>query len=430
MNPLRLGLLGLALVAAPAHAQDLPALEIVTAARPADGTPLSALIDRAGEESPLLLAARAEEDAARARIDAARPWRSPTLRGGIANVDISGARAPTVTTLELSVPIEYDGRIDAEVAAARALAEGAVERTAEETRALGLALALHYAGALEARVHAATGAARVRRIEAILARIERRIALGEGSLLDLAAVRLALADARASVVGHEAEIRLAERGLAELAGTDAVATGSLLVETPGEPVEAWLARALSARPELRAADRAIEAAERIRDARGRARSPELAVYAGWQHSFESLMSLFNQPEFDAILFGVEVELPTRLLWDGELREADALVLVRTAEREALARQIRREVESAALALQAAEEETAIRQAALEDARAATALVGRALEVGEQSVLTLLTAERVVLDAIEGYQHALAEQSRRLVTLRHAAGEAIEAWPAP
>jgi outer membrane protein TolC len=430
MKTLRLGLVALALGAAPASAQELPALEIVTAARPADGTSLASLIERAGAESPLLLTARAEEGAARARIDAARPWRSPTLRGGIANVDVSGARAPTVTTLELSVPIEYDGRIDAELAAASALAEGAAEHTAEATRTLGLALALRYADALEARVHAETGAARVRRIEAILARIERRIALGEGSLLELAAVRLALADARASVVGHEAETRLAERGLAELAGTDARATGSLLVEAPGEPVEAWLARALAARPELRAADRAIEAAERIREARGRARAPELAVYAGWQHSFETLMSLFNQPEFDALLFGVELELPTRLLWDGELREADALVAARTAEREALARQIRREVEAAVLTLEAAEEETAIRHAALEDARTATTLVGRALEVGEESVLTLLSAERVVLDAIEAYQHALAEQARRLVTLRHAAGEPIEAWPAP
>jgi outer membrane protein TolC len=427
MSALRLLVLLLLPSAGAAHAQDLPPIDVVTAARPEGGTPLSQLIVEA-LDGPLVRAARAGEDAARARIDVERPWRSPHLRGGMATVDVSGARAPTVTTIEVTVPIEYDGSIDAAVAARAAEADAEHETVRLASRALVFELARRYATALEARVHAGTGAARLRRAEAILAWLERRVELGEGSLLDLASARLAVADARASLVAHEAEVARAERGVSELSGGEAIATGSLAIARPVPPVEELLAHAVASRPELRAAERTIEAAERTRDARHRARAPDLSLYVGWQHSFESLMSLFNQPEYDALLFGIDVEVPTHLAWDGELRESDALVAAAVAERDALERQVRREVEAARVALRAAHEETAIREAALADARTAAELVARALALGEERVLTLLAAERVVLDAIESYQHALGTEAIRHLELLDASGRDLDAWP--
>lgn len=413
----------------PAHAQT--PLEVATAAHPDGESTYEETARRADRDSPLLRGARAGEDLARAHADAARPWRSPHLRGGVATVDVSGASAPTVTSIEVSVPIEYSGAIDAEVASRVALADAEHHAVLDAARVLRIELAQAWADALEARVVLATRQARLERASSITERLERRLAIGEGSALEVAAARLEVADARAAWIAAEAEVRAAELAIAELAGSPSSvvhAGGSLELVAPSDDVDALVAAAQGARPELAALERQIEAAERARDARHRGRAPDVSLFLGWQHSFPSLMTLFNQPEYDALFFGADVEIPTHLAWDGELREADAAVQAAEAARDTLALAIEREVRVAHTRVLAAAEATRVRRDALTDARAAAELVLRVIELGEEQILAVLAAERTVLSAIEAFQRALAEEARAHLALLGATGAPLERWP--
>ncbi len=409
---------------------DLPPLEVATGVSPDDALAFEALLE-ALNTSPRRRAAEAESEAAHARIDRARVLPSPRLRGGVASVDISGASAPTVTTLELSVPIEYSGRVDARIDQAVALEDAQRALLAEVELGLSAEAAARYADAIEAALIHRTRLALAARAERIALLVQRRIELGDGSELDAAAARIEIARLRAEVVTAEGALGAAGVALAELLGSferEPLATGSLLFDEPGPMLEARIAEALAARPDLLALRRAVESREHAREERHRSRAPELSVYVGWQHSFESLGSLFNQPEYDALMFGLDVEIPVRLAWDGELREADAELAAREAEVAGLELGIRREIHAAARAYATARARTRALEAALVDVRLAAELVTRTLELGEERVLGVLAAERHLGEAIETYQRALGEEARRYLSLERALGHRIEHWP--
>jgi len=430
MRPL-LSLLLVCALGAASSARAQSSIEVRTSVAPLNATPYETLHAEALASHPSLRLSRAEETAAIARIDSGRVLPSPHLRGGVASVDISGARAPTVTTLELVVPIEYSGRIDASIDAATTLAEARRALTASSEVELSAQVALRYAAALQAALVVATRHALLERAERIALLIERRLELGEGSALDAAAARLELSRSRAALSLAEGQLAQAGVALAALTGDfteEPLAMGSL--RFPDAPVDmaARIEHALSERPDLRSLRLAVEAAEHTRTRRERARAPDLSVYVGWQHSFESLESLFNQPEYDALLFGLDIELPVRLAWDGELREADAEFAARQAELEARELTARAEIYIAVRAHAAARTRTAILEAALSDVQLAAALVTRTVELGEDRVLSVLSAERTLGEAIEHYQTALGDEAQRYLELMRALGERIERWP--
>jgi cobalt-zinc-cadmium efflux system outer membrane protein len=413
----------------PAHGQ--ASIEVRTSVAAPNATPYEGVRAAVLASHPSLRRSHAEEDAAMARVDGARVLPSPHLRGGVASVDISGARAPTMTTLELVMPIEYSGRIDASVDAASAMAEARRASTASSEIDLGIEVALRYAGALEAALVVATRRALVERAERIALLVERRLELGEGSALDAAAARLEVARSRAASSLAEGDLAQAAVALAALTGdfTEALqVTGSLRFPDAPADLSARIDHALSQRPDLRALRLAVEAAEHTHRRGERARAPELAVYLGWQHSFESLGSLFNQPEYDALLFGLDIELPVRLAWDGELREAAAELAARQAELEARELVARAEMYLAVRAHEAARARTAILEAALSDVQLAAALVTRTVELGEDRVLSVLSAERTVGEAVESYQTALGDEAQRYLELMRALGDGVERWP--
>jgi|GEM_PF-2524812 len=412
-----------------AHAQS--SIEIRTSLAPPSATSYEAIRVAVLASHPSLRLSHAEEDAARARIDGGRALPSPHLRGGVASVDISGARAPTMTTVELVVPIEYSGRIDAAVDAASAMAEARRASTASCEVELGTQVAMRYAAALQAALVVATRHALVERAERIALLIERRLELGEGSALDAAAARLELSRSRAASSVAEGNLAQAGVALAALTGDfteEPLVMGSLrFPDAPGD-LAARIEHALSQRPDLRALRLAVEAAEHTRRRRERARAPDLSVYVGWQHSFESLESLFNQPEYDALLFGLDIELPVRLAWDGELREANAELAARQAEVEARELVARSEIYLAVRAHEAARARTAILEGALSDVQLAAGLVTRTVELGEDRVLSVLSAERTMGEAVENYQTALGDEAQRYLELMRALGDGVERWP--
>lgn len=413
-----------------AHAQDaLSPLAIETSVAPEEATTYASLLS-ALEAHPRVVAARAERDASHARIDRARVLPSPHLRGGLATLDVSGASAPTVTTLELSMPIEYSGRIDARIAEATALSEARGELLAVTELGLTTEAAMRYADAIEAALVHRTRLALLARAEAITVLVQRRVELGDGSELDAAAARIELSRLRAEVITAEGALGAAGVALAELLGSferEPRATGSLVFPDAGS-LDARIEEALAARPDLRALRLAVQAAEQARLERDRTRAPDASIYVGWQHSFASLGTLFNQPEYDAILVGLDVEIPVRLAWDGELREADANLAAREAEVAALELSVRQEILAAARAHAAARARTAVLAASLEDVALAARLVSRTLELGEERLLGVLTAERRLGEAIESYQRALGEEARRYLELERALGHRVERWP--
>jgi outer membrane protein TolC len=159
------------------------------------------------------------------------------------------------------------------------------------------------------------------------------------------------------------------------------------------------------------------AAERERDLASAARWPELDLSVGWIHSFASLApSLFNQPEYDAILIGATIEIPIRLAWDGDLRAADAAIERTHAALRAAELAVDVEVREALAEYERARDQLAARQAALEEATALRAAAAEALSRGASTVVEQLAANAAAREAEAAYLAAAADHARTLAIL--------------
>ncbi len=392
---------------------------VVTAPTGASGTSYTGYVDRVLSESPIWADAEAAVRAADAQIDIARVLPSMRLSGGVSSVDISGARAPNATQVILSMPLDYAGqtgrRIDARVVehqATIALADGT-------RRDLSRLAAEHFVDALRASL------VRVRAIEAadadaaLLHAIETRASAGEATALQVGLARLAAASGvarRTEAEGAERTTRLALSQLLGAVDTSLVPVGDLGIAPHTFDGESLVQEALASRPEVRAAQLLEATAERQRDLASAARWPELDVQVGWLHSFASLATLFNQPEYDALILGATIEIPIRLAWDGDLRAADASIDRAQAALRSAELAVSLEVREALAAYETARDRLAAREGALEEASALRRAATQALSQGSGTVVELLAAQAAARDAEGAYLDAAADHARTLVIL--------------
>lgn len=382
-------------------------------------TPYGRYVERVIAESPTYVEAQALVHAADAAIDVARVLPSPRISGGVSSVDVSGARAPNVTEVVLSIPLDYAGRTGRRVDARIAEHEAAVAVADGARRDLARLAAQHFVDALEATLarERATDAAEAD--AALLRAIEARARVGEATALDVGLARLAAASGvarRTEAEGTERTSRLALSALLGDVDARLAPVGDLRVAPRSFDADALVQEALASRPELRAAQMVAEAAERQRDLAHAARWPEVDVQIGWLHSFASLETLFNQPEYDALILGASVEIPIRLAWDGDLRAADAAIEHAQAALRAEELAISIEVRRALADYETARDRLAAREAALVEAAALRQAASQALAQGASTVVELIAAQNAAREAELAYLHAAAEHARALETL--------------
>jgi multidrug efflux system outer membrane protein len=409
---------------------------------------LDDFVDRAARASPTLDTALARLRQARALAGVTEAERSPQL-----GVDAGGRRARTAPAergaapdapsapstsyqARLSASYEADlfGRIAANVAAARADAAGA----AAAYRSVLLALQADVAQtwlqlrALDAEQAALDDAVALR--EQNVGINEHRFALGEIGEFDLSRARTELATARAEAIGLARRRAVAEHALAVLLGEApaqfAVAVRPLREGEATPAIPAGLpSTLLERRPDIAAAQRAMEAANaRIGVARA-AMFPALSIGAGAGGVAGTVRDIGSYGAHSWML-GALLSMP---LVDGGRNRAN-LERSRAALDEAVATYRQRvltafaEVEDSLAGVRILAAQAAEVDRALASARRSADLARKLYDAGRSSYLDLLDAQR----ALAGVQRQAAvlrgERALAAVALVRALGGGWDSAP--
>lgn len=327
------------------------------------------------------------------------------------------------TTLSVEVPLDLFGRVGSTGSGYRALSRAlttAVDEGAQELR-LRVIQAYRQASlaqrALQVTERALAGA-RAREAD-----IEARVSEGAALQADLLRARARRRQREAELAERRGDASVALSALGRALGTPAGTTHvpSEGPQAPG-PVEgdetAWVARALQARPALKAAAAKVEGTRLLLKAEERGAWPELMAFGQVQDDRNSLDGGKQSGAVGAFL---------RLsLFDGgrSKRTAGATADVRAAEQEArsAADQIRLEVEMAWRRAQASRERVSAAQGGAEEGREALRVVQERRQAGLATLTDELETEAAALGAELEELRAATEAELAVAALRRAAGE--------
>jgi len=376
-------------------------------------------------DSPRLASARAALEAALARARQAGALTNPTLSYGYEQTAVGNERNSQMITA-LEQPLELTGVRSARQEAARWLAEGTAadlgaaraEVAFEATQAYALAQAAGERLALAERAAAAFD--RAQRVTGA------RLAAGDVSGYEARRVRLE--GARYAAVRSEAALarRTAYLALATLTGMppDSLAATGLVPLESQPPAPALLDRdsivtlALQRRPELRAGEAQVAAAQANARAAGRERIPLPIISAGWKT--EQISAAVTR--LNGFVAGVSLALP---FWDrrgGAVSAANAEARAREADVELVRRQVVRDVEEARASLLAVLEEVQRLSAVLgPEATAALQAAETAYTEGEIGLVEWLDAVRAYQEAESSYATLRADLYVRRAALERATG---------
>jgi outer membrane protein TolC len=182
------------------------------------------------------------------------------------------------------------------------------------------------------------------------------------------------------------------------------------------------ARALQERPEVRAADNAIQAAEARARMATAAGVPDITPVLAYMHTFNL------PPQNNFLFFGVEGTLP---IWRGNKIEpavaaARARVEATQALAQALRNRVRAEVLSLAAQLRAEQSLVEIQRRLVPLARQTLDSAVSAYAAGRIGLLTVLDSEREALMRHVDLAQHLALQQQRRAELERAVGSTLEA----
>ncbi|MDE2410169.1 MAG: TolC family protein [Sphingomonadales bacterium] len=382
----------LGLVGTPAAAQDLPAT-----------------IAAALAHAPAMAEARAGEDAAAARNEAARAERNPTLTlegsygaGRIDNGGFFGFTAAGTTPLSLRAagdwPLWTGGRVAAAVAGAGSGVAMAKAGTQSTAAAVTVEAVATYADVVGGRRLLAQAKQLTAELDVVARQAHLRFQVGEIPASDLAAARARKAEGEAGLALAEARLASAEAHYQRLTGAPA----GELAPLPALPVlpaslDEATDRAHAANPALRQAEEGVAAARAgARAARAEGR-PTIGAFA---EATRMRDQFFPGYKADAMAVGV------RGRWtpfaggrvSAKIREADAAI----GGAEARAAQARLALDGAVIdawtgfrAAQRMVEASALRVAAAREVLRSSKLEA---SVGEKTTLQVLDAEREVMAA--------------------------------
>jgi len=245
---------------------------ILVGSAPLHAETLDQAIAEALVHAPALAAARAREDAADARIDAARAQHMPEAvvsgQVGTGWIDPQGffgltARDVTPATARVSVtlPLFTGGRIAAAEQQAKGGAAAAAEQTHMTALNLRIAVVQAYSGVLTARQLINRYDKLIAALDEAVRQARLKFQAGEGTSTEIAQAEARRAEATAGLADAQGRLASASGQLTSLVGSPVVVDAAL-PQLPALPTseDDAVARALAGNPQLRAAKNQMDVA--------------------------------------------------------------------------------------------------------------------------------------------------------------------------
>ena len=368
--------------------------------------------------------------AAAGRRVAPEPWfpSSPVLAVTLARRGGSDGRGDTLNyTASLSQEIAIAGQRGAHRRAAEADVDARVQETTATARRVAAAGYVAYFDLVAARDSVEVA----RRLESTaqqIARVTRgRAEAGVASALDAEVADAASLRVTQARLDAERELRADAARLASLLGRDPLeqniaVAGELEplagVDTIARSVSEDLARQ---RPEVRALASDRRAYEAQAEAFRRARVPNLTF------------QLFSQNDgYNERVLGAGLSVPIPLpqpvgrLYDGEIREAEALARQTVAKSELLVRELSADLAAAVATYEGRRSETALfTQERVDRSERLLSELGKEIEAGRLPVRDALLAQQQLIDVLRGFVETRRALCVASVELALAAGVALE-----
>lgn len=392
-----------------------------------------ALVGRALASNRELAAARLDVTRARARLRQSGLLPNPVLEVEQTGGALGISKGEVERRAEISVPIEYGGKRGRRIDVAEAELRAAEAFVADRERRLAADVRRLYVEAIAA-TRELSFTNELTQIDTEIGNVlQIRVREGDAPPLEESLLRVEIDRLRSRRAMLEGRRRAAELQLLTVIGLPADER-IVLADGYGDGVTVPTAEdavrlALERRPDLRAADLNIAAAEaglRLSNAQA---LPEITVFGGYtkgRSGFDDtpVGPLTDQDQlFNA---GVGISLPIFNRNQGAKAEAAAAIEQARRLRELTELQIRAEVESARARYRAADAAVEVfRQGVIERSAANVRTMRAAYEAGAFTISEFLAERRRLVDAQRELTEALTERAVALIDLQAAVAEPIE-----
>lgn len=391
------------------------------------------LVRRALASNRELAAARVEIARARARLRQATLLPNPVLEVEQTGGALGISEGEVERRAEISVPIEYAGKRGRRIDVAEAELRASEAVVADRERRLAAEVRRFYAEAIAAsRELSFTN--ELTQIDAEIGSVlQVRVSEGDAPPLEANLLRVEIDRLFSRRAMLEGRLRATELQLVTVIGLPAderIALGDSYGDGVTVPTNEDAVRlALQRRPDLRAAELNVAAAEaglRLANAQG---LPDITVFGGYAKGRSGFDDTPVGPLTDRDrLFnaGVGISLPIFNRNQGAKAEAGAAIEQATRLRELTELQIRAEVESAAARFHAAEAAIDVfREGVIERSTENVRTMRAAYEAGAFTISEFLTERRRLVDAQRELTEALTERAVALIDFQAAVAEPIE-----
>lgn len=396
-------------------------------------TTADALVRRALTTNRELAAARLDVTRARARLRQSGLLPNPVLEVEQTGGALGISKGEVERRAEISVPIEYGGKRGRRIDVAQAELQVAEAVVTDRERRLAADVRRLYAEAIAA-TRELSFTNELTQIDTEIGNVlQIRVREGDAPPLEESLLRVEIDRLRSRRAMLEGRRRAAELQLATVVGLPAD-EHIVLADSYGEGVavpsaEDAVRLALERRPDLRAADLNIAAAEAgLRLANAQA-LPEITVFGGYakgRGGFDSTPVGPLVDEDQLINAGVGISLPIFNRNQGAKAEAAAAIDQAKRLRELTESQVRAEVESAVARLRAADAAIEVfRQGVIERSAQNVRTMRAAYEAGAFTISEFLAERRRYVDAQRELAEAMTERAIALIDLQAAVAEPIE-----
>lgn len=376
-----------------------------------------------------LAAQRANVSVAEAQIGIAKVFPDPQLTGGISQYDlVQNGNNPTGTVVSLNVPLQIGGQRSARVTFAQAGLSAAQADLQEFLRGLRADAANAYIESLHARLVLDRRKLTLSSLERLVTVNEERVRAGDIGEVQLLQSRVEASQFRASVVESEGSVRTADLTLVQLAGRGASALLTKTLTVDGNlqatadrtfDTAALVRRAEVVRPDLIAARRRLNAAEKQIDLAKANRVIDVSVGAYWSHYFPLAGA---QPSAELVGASVTVPIPFSRLYRGELDTAYATREQASAATSSVGVKVEIEVRQAVAKYEAASARVKLYTGGV--LTQADQVLEKTLynyQRGGATLVEVLVAQRTDNEVHLSYFDALADAAHALVAVEQAVG---------
>jgi cobalt-zinc-cadmium efflux system outer membrane protein len=378
-----------------------------------------------------IVAQRANVSLAEAQIEVARVFPDPQLTAGLYQYDITQRANPTASVVALNVPIQIGGQRGARIDFANAELTAAQSDLEDFLRQLRANAAGAFVDAIHAQLVLDRRDQTAQELEKLVAVNEQRFRVGDIGEALLLQSRVEARQSRADVLDAQGGVSAARFTVYGFLGTGARAWMGRDVGFDGDlktmaersfDVKSLVDKALALRPDLRAAKRRVNAAERQIDLAKANRVIDVGVGASWQHNFQVNSNTAPLPSSDFLGLTATVPLPFSRLYHGELNTAYATQSQNVAAERSAEVRVEAEVRAAIARYQAASDRVRLYTGGvLADADKVLEKTLYNYTRGGATLVEVLVAQHTDNDVYLAYYDALSDVSHALVSLEEAVG---------